>query len=223
MKKTIYLIRGSKEEGYGEFKNRILVLAHDLSNSYPLEKIKVVLTESKPPMVSVIPFKRKKIASISVVQNKNNKELKLESISGFSGSFEVTEALPVAYTKNWKDGDVTPGICLLTLFNQKPSIDYHTFINRWHNSHTPLSLKLHPLWNYNRNVVEKAGENSLESWDGIVEEHLRTKADLLNPFRFFGDLLHILPNMIDVYRDTRSFLDYGSIEPYMAMEYHIKS
>jgi len=223
MKKTIYLIRGSKEEGYGEFKNRILVLAHDLSNSYPLEKIKVVLTESKPPMVSVIPFKRKKIASISVVQNKNNKELKLESISGFSGSFEVTEALPVAYTKNWKDGDVTPGICLLTLFNQKPSIDYHTFINRWHNSHTPLSLKLHPLWNYNRNVVEKAGENSLESWDGIVEEHLRTKSDLLNPFRFFGDLLHILPNMIDVYRDTRSFLDYGSIEPYMAMEYHIKS
>ena len=223
MKKTIYLIRGSKEEGYGEFKNRILVLAHDLSNSYPLEKIKVVLTESKPPMVSVIPFKRKKIASISVVQNKSNKELKLESISGFSGSFEVTEALPVAYTKNWKDGDVTPGICLLTLFNQKPSIDYHTFINRWHNSHTPLSLRLHPLWNYNRNVIEKTGENSLESWDGIVEEHLRTKSDLLNPFRFFGDLLHILPNMIDVYRDTRSFLDYGSIEPYMAMEYHIKS
>ena len=28
-----------------------------------------------------------------------------------------------------------------------------TFMKRWHEGHTPLSLELHPLWNYNRNVV----------------------------------------------------------------------
>ena len=223
MKKTIYLVRGTKAEGYGAFKKRILVLANELSKNYNLEKIKVVLTENKPPMLSVIPFKKNKIASISVVQNENNHLVNIENTAGFSGSFEVTEALPVAYVKDWKDRDATPGICLLTLFRRKPSIDYDTFISRWHNGHTPLSLKLHPLWNYNRNVVDKTAENSIESWDGIVEEHCRTRADLLNPFRFFGTPLHIITNMIAVYRDTKSFLDYGSIEPYLAMEYHIKS
>jgi len=223
MKKTIYLVRGTKSESYTDFKNRILLLAHELLKNHFPEKLKVVLTENKPPMISVIPFKKMKIASISVVQDSIGPMSGIDKIFGFVGSFEVTEALPVTYAKNWKDGIATPGICLLTLFRQKQSIDYKTFIDRWHNSHTPLSLKLHPLWNYNRNVVDNRGKDNTEYWDGIVEEHCKTQAELLNPFQFFGKPHRIIPNMIKVYRDTKSFLDYGSIEPYLAMEYHIKS
>jgi hypothetical protein len=135
----------------------------------------------------------------------------------------VEEALPVAYEKTWPDGEVTPGVCLLTLFRKKKSIDHGTFIDRWHNSHTPLSLKLHPLWNYSRNVVRTAVKSDSQYWDGIVEEQVRTRADLLNPFRFFGNPLMIIPNMIRVYVDTKSFLDYATIEPYLVMEYHISS
>ena len=223
MKKIMYLIRGAKQETYSGFKRRILELADDIILHEQPEKLKVVLTENKPPAISIIPFKKKKLASISVVFDGELKMDEIDKIQGFAGSFQVTEALPVAYVKNWEDGNATPGICLLTLFNKKKSIDYNTFIDRWHNSHTPLSLKLHPLWNYNRNVVDNMGNNNAESWDGIVEEHCKTKAELLNPFKFFGRPYHIIPNMIDVYRDTKSFLDYGSIEPYLAMEYHIKS
>jgi len=223
MKKTIYLLRGSKTETYADFKKRILHLATSFATDPKAHKVRVVLTEKEPPMLSVIPFKKRKIASISIEHSNWKQDIRIENIDGFAGSFEVTEALPVAYTKDWKDGLPTPGVCLLTLFRQKRSIDHDTFIDRWHNSHTPLSLKLHPLWNYNRNVVVGRGPNNLESWDGIVEEHCRTSEDLLNPFRFFGDALHIIPNMLSVYRDTKSFLDYGSIEPYLAMEYHIKS
>jgi hypothetical protein len=71
-------------------------------------------------------------------------------------------------------------------------------------------------------VIEKLTRSS-SGWDGIVEEHFRTKADLLNPFKFFGNPLTIVPNMLEVYRDTRSFLDYGTIETYLATEYHIVS
>lgn len=219
----ICLVRGSKEESYAAFKERILLLANKIVKDHHPEKVKVVLTENKPPALSIIPFKKKKIASISVVYDQNHTLSDIENSVGFSGAFEVTEALPVAYSKNWEDGLATPGVCLLTLFRQKKSIDYTTFIDRWHNSHTPLSLKLHPLWNYNRNVVDGAVSRKAENWDGIVEEHCKTKEDLLNPFQFFGKPLHILPNMIAVYRDTKSFLDYDSIEPYLAMEYHIKS
>lgn len=223
MKKIMYLIRGAKQESYSGFKHRILSLADDIVLRQHPEKLKVVLTENKPPAISIIPFKKKKLASISVVCHGETIIDEIDAIEGFAGSFDVTEALPVAYVKNWEDGNASPGICLLTLFNKKKSIDYKTFIDRWHNSHTPLSLKLHPLWNYNRNVVDGMGKNNTESWDGIVEEHCKTKAELLNPFKFFGTPYHIIPNMIAVYRDTKSFLDYGSIEPYLAMEYHIKS
>jgi len=56
-----------------------------------------------------------------------------------------------------------------------------------------------------------------------VEEQTRTRSELLNPFKFFGNALEITGNMISVYNDTKSFLDYKRIETYLAMEYHIVS
>ena len=60
-------------------------------------------------------------------------------------------------------------------------------------------------------------------YDGVVEEQTQSKSDLLNPFVFFGNPLEIIGNMIAVYKDVRSFLDYGRIETYLTMEYHLKS
>ena len=223
MKKTICLIRGAKTESYNDFKDRILLLVHRLGTKETILRIKVVLTEAAPPPISILPFKKDKIASISINSPEIAKYDELFKEVGFGGSFEVTEALPVAYDKNWEDGKITPGACLLTLFNQKKSIDYKTFLDRWHNSHTPLSLKIHPLTHYNRNVVDERNANNKESWDGIVEEHCNTRSELLNPTKFFGGSLKMIPNMISVFVDTNSFLDYGTIETYLTAEYHIKS
>lgn len=223
MNKTIYLVRGDKTESYINFKNRMLSLVNRLVESNATILAKVVLTESAPPLMSIIPFKKDKIASISLKTSEREELKQLTEAKGFAGSFEVTEALPVAYDKNWDDGIITPGVCLLTLFNQKKSIDYDAFIDRWHNSHTPLSLKIHPLTHYDRNVVDEQGKSNSESWDGIVEEHCKTKAELLNPMKFFGGALKMIPNMISVYTDTKSFLDYGTIETYLSAEYIIKS
>ena len=223
MNKAMYLIRGLKEESYDDFKKRIHDLANDIYKKYDPATLKIVLTETPPPLFSIIPFRKTKIAVFSIKNDASTFIPEIKNTNGFTGAFEVTEALPVAYTKNWQDGTATPGICLLTLFNQKKNIDHKTFIDRWHNGHTPLSLKLHPLWNYNRNVVDQRNPENIENWDGIVEEHFRTKSDLLNPFKFFGHPFRIIPNMLLVYLDTKSFLDYKTIEPYLAMEYHLKS
>lgn len=223
MHKTIYLVRGYKDESYFDFSQRILSKTESILKLGGIEQLKVVLTEDKPPAISIIPFKKEKIASISVANDDTVPLTVIKSMPGYQGSFQVEEALPVHYEKTWPDGQVSPGICLLTLFRKKKTIDYPTFIDRWHNGHTPLSLELHPLWNYNRNVVQSQSEGAGELWDGIVEEHCKTRDDLLNPFKFFGKPTRIVQNMISVYRDTKSFLDYGSIEPYLAMEYWLKS
>jgi len=223
MRKEIYLLRGIEKEDHAQFTARMLETVKETANLVNPEKIKVTLTQKAPPKISVIPFKKSKIAVISVYRYNSESIDFLKSAPGYSGSFIVDEALPVSYEKTWTDGEPTPGACLLTLFHRKPGIDYDTFINRWHNSHTPMSLKIHPLWDYNRNVVLQKLCDHPAWYDGIVEEHTRTRKELLNPFRFFGGGLEIPGNMIAVYRDTASFLDYKKIETYLTTEYHIIS
>jgi hypothetical protein len=223
MIKSMYIIRGSKVEDYDAFVGRIFDLLDVLEQIEKVLRLSVVLTENAPPNISIIPFKKEKIAVISIKSESPFDSQYLINTNGYRGKFEVNEALPVKYEKTWTDGFITPGICLLTLFNQKKGISYDQFIDTWHNSHTPLSLKLHPLWHYNRNVVAINADENQEKWDGIVEEHVRTKKELLNPFLFFGKPSKIIQNMIAVYKDTKNFIDYPSMQPYLAQEYHIKS
>ena len=223
MRKEIYLITGLEGERYEQFSNRILAVAKDLSTREDLKQVKVTYTKMSPPKISVIPFKKKKIAAFSVFKEHEDLISPLIRQSGFSGAYLAEEAVPVGYEKTWKDLEFTPGICLFTLFKQKAGISHEQFIDTWHNSHTPLSLKIHPLWNYNRNVVIQNLSQSSFSWDGIVEEQFRKEADLLNPIKFFGNPLVMFYRMWQVYSDTKSFLDYDSIEPYYASELYTKS
>ncbi len=223
MNKTIYLLRGAIDESYDAFTSRILHLAEAVATAEAPRALWLTATTKAPPRLSVIPFRKGKVAAISVVGKAASPSDILTGGGGFAGAYQVSEALPVAYRKSWPNRQATPGVCLLTLFRQKKTIDYDTFIDRWHNGHTPLSLRLHPLWHYNRNVIEQTLSPKSEMFDGIVEEHFRSAGELLNPARFFGGPLTMLYHMLEVYLDTISFLDYGSIEPYLTTEYHIIS
>ena len=223
MHKEIYILKGLKGEDYKSFKNRIFELSGTLMKQYGPDALKTCLTVKPPPCISVIPFKREKIAVISVTRKSNSPMDLITQTEGYKGGYVVEEAIPVAYNKSWKDGDPTPGVCLLTLFHKKPGLDQPTFINRWHMGHTPLSLRLHPLWNYNRNVVNSVLSEDSKWYDGIVEEHFQESSDLLNPFVFFGPPLKMLYHMYQVLLDTRSFIDMKKIETYLATEIHFLS
>ncbi len=222
MNKEIYLIRGTNEESYENFSKRMLDLGQEAVADSQTSQVKVTHTIEKPPGISIIPFQKKKIAAISVTYGDDTGN-KISDTEGRMGVYDVDEAIPVGYDKTWADGSPTPGICLFTIFKQRKDIPYETFLDRWHNSHTPLSLEIHPLWNYNRNVARPKENTNSEDWDGIVEEQFRTKSELLNPIKFFGNPLIMPYRMWQVYSDTKSFLDYGTIETYFATEYILKS
>lgn len=223
MYKEIYLVEGDIKETFASFKNRIAAMVSAVNNALQPTALKFTITEKAPPSVSIIPFCKKKIAVISIHKADRLPVEQLLQTAGFRGAYLVQEALPVSYKKQWNDGEVTPGVCLLTLFSKKKGLDYAAFIDRWHNGHTPLSLRIHPLWNYVRNEVKETISAQAPVFNGIVEEQVKTAADLLNPFRFFGNPLIIIPRMITVYADTKSFIDYASMETYLAMEYHVRS
>ncbi len=223
MIKQIYLIRGDKRESYEDFRSRVENYVAETAKHKDIGKLSYTITIETPPTISVIPFKKKKIAVVSVRKHEPGFVEDFMKKQGFCGTYTVTEALPVSYANDRPGGIKTPGVCLLTLFRKKKNIDRATFIDRWHNSHTPLSIKYHPLWHYSRNVVERFIPETAEPWEGIVEEHMRTRQELLNPFRFFGNPLFIIPRMIKVYTDTKSFIDYPTMEPYLVNEFIVKS
>lgn len=223
MQKEIYIFRGQSSEDYPSFRKRMFELADQLLEKGEPQALKASLTTRRPPGISVIPFKKDKIAVFSLWGRKQDCSEFLSGVHGFAGSYLVEEAVPVSYEKTWEDGSQTPGECLLTLFHSKPDLEYDLFIKRWHEGHTPLSLKLHPLWNYNRNVVKKLINSDSARYDGIVEEHFLKSSHLLNPMIFFGPPLKVPRHMIQVYADTKSFIDMKRIETYLATEVHFLS
>lgn len=221
MRKEMYIVRGYGKENYNDFKSRIFELAHELVDEVKPTTLRLVLTETPAPCISVIPFKKEKISVISVFRESLEPLYSILNADGFAGGFMVEEAIPVSYERTWPLGSPSPGVCLLTLFHRKPGIDLATFLDRWHNSHTPLTLKIHPIYSYNRNVVIEKLSDHPAWYDGIVEEQTWTRSELLNPFKFFGKPFRMIPNMIDVYTDTRSFLDYRKIETYLTADYQV--
>ena len=217
------IVDGKKADSYEEFKNRIVGYCVEIENILKAKQLKIVITDIAPPKSSIIPFNHSKVAVISIYGIETSIAPLLPLIDDLRGVYQVTEAIPVGYKKDWSDGTKTPGVNLLTLFRQKSNIDYDTFTNNWFNGHTPLSLKIHPLWNYNRNMVNANELTSSPWYDGIVEEQVKEKADLLDPFKFFGGPFRMIPNMLRVYFDVKKFIDYSSIETYLANEYWIKS
>ena len=141
-----------------------------------------------------------------------------ESVSGYG----VEESVPVGNHRDWPDGQPTPGEGLLTLFRKRPDLDHAAFIRRWHGGHTPLTLEVHPVWAYIRNVVQRISVPGSPRLDGIVEEHFRRSGDLLNPARFFGGPLRMLPNMLRVWLDIRRWMDLEAIQTYLVTEVHLR-
>lgn len=189
-------------------------------------KLQLTVTDAPPPRLSLFPFKRRSIAIFNVYDEADDPsrftELLCDAASTVSG-YEVEEAYPVAYERTWNDSEPTPSPILLTMLHKKGSVTTDEFIRRWHDGHTPLSLEVHPLWYYQRNVIVKPVIDGSKALDGIVLEACRTRSDLLNPARFFGGGLKMLPNMLRVAIDINGFLDMKRTETFYATEYHLQS
>ena len=220
MKKEIYIIGPLADETRDEFSARLLEKVPSLCAPVRPTALWLTLAVS-PPRFHLIPFQDKKLAAVSIKGDKETYKDLFEGFSGLLGGYSVDEALPISYHRDWPALNASPGVGLLTLFRKKRNLEQATFIDRWHNGHTPLTLEIHPISHYVRNVVKEATIEASIPYDGIVEEHVRTSSDLLNPFRFFGTPSRALVNMIRVYKDIRGFIDLSSIETFLVREYHL--
>ncbi len=222
-RKWIYLLRG-RGESHAAFGAR---MRNDISRRLlELEpaRLELTVTDAPPPKLTLFPFEREPIAIFNI--HADDPSRFTEALKGAAPSlsaYEVEESYPVRLEKTWGDGEATPKPILLTLLHKKPGISEDEFVRRWHQGHTPLSLEVHPLCYYQRNVVRAPLTAGAEPSDGIVMEACPTRADLLNPARFFGGALKMVPNMLRVAKDINGFLDMKKTETYYATEYRLRS
>ncbi len=99
------------------------------------------------------------------------------------------------------------------------SLPYGIFIQRWHGSHTPLSLEVHPLWAYVRNAVARRLTPDAPDFLGIVEEQFLSIEDVSDPDRFFSSQ----EDQKRAMEDAKSFLDLSATEFYLMSQYIMKS
>jgi hypothetical protein len=151
-------------------------------------------------------------------------ERALREASARIAGYLVTESVPRDYDeRTWRDGERTPGVKLVTLFEKPERLSHEEFIERWHGSHTPLSLEIHPMWCYVRNVVARRLTPDAPDWKGIVDEQFRTAEDLTDPARFYGVSGDWKANIQRVLEDCRGFLDLERIQTVVMSEYILRS
>lgn len=103
------------------------------------------------------------------------------------------------------------GVGVVTLLRRRPGLDDATFRARWHDGHSPLAMRVHPLTRYVRHTVVEPLDGA-PPLDGIVIEQVRERADLTRPWRFFGAGGSWLLGAMRVGFDVRGWLDLSTIE-----------
>lgn len=218
------LLRGSRGADPARFAERVRsVIVPRILEREP-RGLKLGLADRRPPRLGVVPMRREAMGLVSIWPSPGDERLEpwltlARDAVHRASAYRVEESVPRMYRRDWPDGQDTPGVGLLTLFRRRRGLSRAELVRRWHDGHTPLALAIHPLWAYVRNVVIE-GEPPL---DAIVEEHFAHPDDLLDPARFFGGALRMVPNMTRIGADIAGFIDLASLQSFLVTEHHVRT
>jgi hypothetical protein len=144
----------------------------------------------------------------------------LEPLTARRAGYLVTESVPREYAKrDWKDGERSPGVALVTTFRKPEALDDATFYARWHESHTPISLEIHPLIRYVRNAVARPLTPDAPDFRAIVSESVASAAIASDDMAFYGSR----ENRKRAVKDLLSFADLEQLSTVLMSEYIVTS
>ncbi len=227
MEKYIFCLQDNlKNITLAEFRDYILNTVAPAVMKHDPENCKLTLSAAEQPFLTILPLNRNGMAMFSLAGIDQSAVLgELErhrnpdrSVYGYA----VHESPYLLSERSWPCGKESPGLILLTMFRKKQGLPEKEFMRIWFGEHSPLSIVIHPLSNYIRNVVIGTVTGDTPAFDGIVEEHFGSDRDLLNPVRMFGGIRRVLPSMLRIWRHVPTFLDMSNIRNYICREYIFK-
>jgi len=144
----------------------------------------------------------------------------------------VTESLYCDYggnahmaARSWPDGERSPGIITLTVFDKPAGVDDEAFYGHWYGHQSPMSEAMQPRGRYVRNAVTRALTPGAPRYRAIVEEAWPSVEHLTNLHTFFGaatdeELGENIRVMLD---STKLLYDPATMRNYTMSEYILKS
>jgi len=155
-------------------------------------------------------------------------EAALAAVPGTVHGWLVTESVPRAYGKNrtWPDGERSPGLSIVTVFDKKAGLADDDFFRIWHAEHTPMSFEIHPIWLYVRNAAARPVTTGAPAIRSIVYESVPTVEDLLDVGRFFGSggsKQKLAENIGRVSAHLETFADTAGLQTTPMAEYILRT
>ncbi len=159
-------------------------------------------------------------ATVSVwlesVDDREKIEAALSPLAKRLAGYLVTESVPRALQGSGaRPGERSPGVALVTTFPKPERIDDETFYTRWHGSHTPLSIEIHPLLQYIRNSVARVLTPGAPPFRAIVNESVASAAVAADPIAFYGSK----QDQKRAAEDLLSFIDFETLSTVLMSEY----
>jgi hypothetical protein len=215
VEKLVYLLWREADEDAGSFAKRVVESAGPALVRLGARGVVLHVADGDADLGASVPIRDERdpfagTASfwLANVDERGAHEAILRDTCARVSGYLVTESVPRDFDRrDWPDGARCPGAVMISVFPQPARLTREAFIARWHDSHTPLALEVHPLWRYVRNVVARGLTPGAPELAGIVEEHVREPLDLLDPIRFYGGPERAQRNMSRILEDAKSFLD----------------
>jgi hypothetical protein len=176
-------------------------------------------------------------ACVSLWLDAHDTRAPIEAVLATAGirraGYLVTESLYRDYGDNehapkrsWPDGERSPGITTLTVFDKPAGVDDDTFYGHWYAHQSTMSEWMQPRARYVRNAVVRAITPGAPRYRAIVEESWPTVEQLTNLVTFFGadadpsELGERIRIMLD---STKLLYDPATMRNYTMSEYILKS
>lgn len=141
----------------------------------------------------------------------------------------VTESLVEDYgttpdwpePRDWADGERSPGIAVLTVFDKRPDLADDVFYGHWYGHQTPMSAAMQPRVRYVRNAVVRGLTSGAPPLRAIVDEGWPTTGHLTDPKVFFGatDDAEIGENIRIMLDSMKVFADASTLRTFTMSEY----
>lgn len=127
--------------------------------------------------------------------------------------------------RDWPDGQRSPGLSAVTMFEKPRRLSYAEWLRRWHEGMSPVSEEIQPRQRYVRNRVVAVLTPGAPAFAGIVEEVFESGRHITEPMLFYGATgpVQLVRNILRILRVVTSFLTLWRIRTVVMSEYLVKS
>jgi len=201
--------------------------------------LQIDLDDEHAQMQSMVPVPPDELpvrACVSIWLDAHDERAPYEEVLQGAGvrraGYLVTESMyrdygdnPHAPVRDWPDGQRSPGIITLTIFDKPARVDDETFYGHWYGHQSPMSEDMQPRARYVRNAVVRAVTPGAPRYRAIVEESWPSVEHVTNLHTFFGassneELGENIRVMLD---STKLLYDPATMRNYPLSEYILKS